>query len=146
MQHWELAPDPGGFRFRVWLEAAETVTLQEYNVSVGLSAQYAHWRTSTEEGAFPDFDPEQQEWRHVNRDYAAGGFAEASGGGLPVVRLEPGPADRLHMTAINTGYNIRARVLQGIGAADQQGLLRFEPGRHSLFDGRIALSENASNG
>ena len=94
---------------------------------------------------FPDFDPEQQEWRHVNHEYTAGGFVEASGGGRPAVRLVPGPEDRLHMTAINTGYNMRARVLQGIGAASQAGLLQFEPGRHMLFDGRVVVGGDGAD-
>lgn len=144
-QVWELAPDARGFRFRVVLEAEEAVTLQEYNVSAALPAAYTHWRTATEEGAFPDFTPGQEEWRHVNKDYAPGGFVEARGGGLPAIRLEPGPEDRLHMTAINTGYNMRARVLQGIGAASQAGLLRFEPGHHTLFDGFVVLAEEPAD-
>jgi hypothetical protein len=138
-QVWRLAPADGGFHFAVELEALDTLTVQEHHASVVLRPEYDRWATDHESGAFPPFEPGRQEWRHANRDYAPGGRIVASGPGLPAVAIEAGRGDLpLRMTAIATGFDQNAHVLQALRTPDA-GLLTFAPGVHPYFDGVIRV-------
>lgn len=139
-QHWELTASGDGISFRVYIEPREAIDIQEYNVSIGLDAGYSAWATEHEAGVFPDFDPQQQEWRHLNRNYAPGKRAQASGAGLASIVLEAAPeSPECRMTAINTGYAMQTRVLQAIHAPGRDAMLHYPPGSHLLFSGMISV-------
>lgn len=144
-QYWELAPGKDGIEFRVYLEAREALDVQEYNVSIGLDPGYSEWATEHERGKFPEFDPQQQDWRHLNRNYAPGTLAQAAGAGLPAISLRTlsgSPVCR--MTAINTGYGMQTRVLQAIHAPERDAGFHYSVGRHLLFSGVISLEVEIS--
>jgi len=139
-QHWEMEPAAGGFEFRVWLEALEDIEVQEYNVSIGLDPAYDRWETPVEQGVFPEFDMRQTNWRHLNHDYSHVPYARALGNGLPTITLDAAASDRpFQMTAINTGYHQRTRVLQAMYVAGADGCLSFSKGRHLCFRGHIRV-------
>ncbi len=141
-QHWELAIERGAFVFRGWIEALKPVEIQEYNVSIGLRADYDHWSTPHESGPYPPFDPNQVDWRHVNHDFAPARWVEASGAVLPLVRIETcEDTHPLRMTAINTGYGQQTRVLQAIQTPGQAGRFLYEPGRYPWFAVRIVVGD-----
>jgi ABC-type polysaccharide/polyol phosphate transport system ATPase subunit len=137
-QQWLLMPGDQGLRLTVWMEALDTVEMDEYQVSVVLREEYAAWRTDHEEGVFPPFDPASEDWAHLNRVYLPGRRVEAMGRGLPNVSLtlaDEAPPSR--MTAINTAYLQKGRVIQAL-FTPEHGVLRFEPARHLLFDGWLS--------
>lgn len=142
-QHWEIEAAGGAVAFRVCLEALEPIHVQEYNVSFGLKHEYGRWETPCEKGAFPPFNPEQKDWRHVNHDYAPGKYVRAFSESLPSVSLEVTAEDvPFRMTVINSGYEQHTRVLQAIRAPDKGGWLHFDTGRHFYFAGRVAIGEH----
>jgi len=139
-QHWELQPVEDGIALRVTLEALEDLQVQEYNVSLGIEAAYDGWETERESGPFPPFDPQQQTWIHLNKDYGLATFAQASGPALPTLRLESAPeSPPCHMTAINTEFGLKTHVLQAIHTPERAGLWLFPPGEHLLFEGLVTL-------
>jgi hypothetical protein len=113
------------------------LTVQEHHTTIVLIPGYTRWRTEHEEGAFPDFHPDQTDWRHLNANYAPGRYIEAEGPGLPKVRFET-DRDGVRMTPINTGYQQRCRALQAL-RAPENSLLRFEKGRRAYFAGRVII-------
>jgi hypothetical protein len=145
-QHWELSVSAaGGFDFRVYLEATGEVVISEYNVSIGLDEGYTDWATEHEAGAFPAFDPAEQDWKHLNEQYAVADFVKANGAALPAVtlsRLEDSPT--LHMTVINTGFAQRTRVLQALHSAERSDRIHLGADRHLLFAGHIAVASDDS--
>lgn len=136
-QHWRLsAVGAGRFHIEILLEAMEAVEIDEYNVSLGLAAEFTHWSSVEEEGVFPETSQDEANWRHLNRIYPDSRRIEAWGAGLPHVALEANDAaPPLRMTALNTGHVQRARVLQAIRAPEAAERLCFEAGEHLLFDG-----------
>ena len=139
-QHWEIEAVEGGLAFRVWFEALEPMDVQEYNVSIGLTEEYDRWETPHESGVFPPFDPAQEDWRHINRNYAPAEFVRALSQSLPRVGIEVNTEDTpFQMTVINTGYEYHTRVLQAIRTAERAQWLHFEKGRHLWFDGLVAV-------
>ncbi len=136
-QHWRLGAVAGGFELEVRLEALEPLDVQEYHLSVELVDDYDHWETEHETGAFPELQPGDDDWMHVNRDYAPGSYIRAWGGSLPAVTLRSTTDDlSFRMTAINSDYRQSARVLQALRTPDR-GLLHFESGTHLYFAGKI---------
>lgn len=136
---WELSPAEQGIALEIWLEALDTIDVQEHHTSIMLIPDYKHWQTQHESGGFPDIDPAQNDWIHLNQNYTQGLFAKATGEGLPTVTLEANPERLpLRMTIINTGYQQRARVLQALRTPDH-ALIRFEKGRHLYFSGSISV-------
>ena len=143
-QHWEIEAAEHGVAFRVWLEALEPIHVQEYNVSLGLKHEYDRWETPHEKGAFPPFDPEQKDWRHVNHDYAPGEYVRAFGKSLPSISLEATADDApFRMTVINSGFEQHTRVLQAIRTPDKVGWIHFDTGRHFYFAGRVVIGEHS---
>ena len=140
-QSWELRREAGGIRLSIWLEAQEPVLVQEYQVSTGLKPAYERWETPNEQGTFPVIHEADDDWVHLNREYAPGNWAKALSGTLPSVMLEVSPeAPLFRMTVLNTGYRQAARVLQALRTPEAGGI-RFDAGRHLLFQGRVAVLE-----
>jgi len=136
-QHWKLDIEDNGIRLHVWLEAIEPLDVQEYHTSVLLVSAYDCWETEHETGPYPDFDPANEDWQHANRNYAPGAYIKAWAPSLPTVTLESTVQEiPFRMTAINTGYQQRGRVLQALRTPDR-GILHFEKGRHLCFAGTI---------
>lgn len=135
--HWTLKPDAEAIALEIELEALDTLEVQEHHTSVVLLEQYERWETQHESGTFPPIDPELGDWQHLNKNYAPGTFARASGKDLPTITLET-DADNLRLTAINTSYQERARVLQALRTPDH-GILTYEKGRHPYFHGRLSI-------
>ena len=142
-QHWELEEIEEGLAFRVWLEAFEPIEIQEYQTSVLLIPEYDRWETEHETGCYEPLTPDDTDWRHLNKDYATGRFIRAQGPDLPPVVLKNAAEDMpLHMTAVNTGCQQNARVMQALRTAEG-GLPQFSPGRHSYFSGVIVVDDDA---
>lgn len=142
-QHWEIEAVEGGISTRIWLEAMEPLEMNEYHASVVLKEEYNRWETPFERGEYPDYEPGQNDWRHVNRVYEAGRFARALSSSLPPVMFSVNAGSLpFRMTAINTGDYQRGRVLQALRTPDS-GLIRFEPGRHLYFEGKISVGDTA---
>ena len=141
-QHWELeVAEGGGFEFRAYLEATRKLVIEEYNVSIGLHEGYTHWETEHESGDFPPFDPNQQDWQHLNAGYAVAQYAKATSESLCAVTLSTaGDGPPMRMTVINTGYAQRTRVLQALCSAERSDRIHLEAGRHLLFAGHIAVA------
>ncbi len=137
---WEMRPDGDALGLTIWIEATETVDVQEYHTSIVLKEDYSEWQSDHESGAFPAFTPEMHDWHHLNKNYAAATFGQASGPGLPTVRLQSDTEEApMRMTVLNTGHQQRGRVLQALHPADH-GFIHLEPGRHLYFKGRIVVS------
>ncbi len=141
LQEWDLVPREDGVELTIWLEASDPVEVQEYQVSVGLPTEYDRWETTHERGEYPPIDRSDMEWRHANHDYTPSTWARALSQSLPSVMLEVTVDDApFRMTAINTDYVQSSRVLQALRTAEG-GRIRFEPGRHLLFSGRVRVRE-----
>lgn len=138
---WEVGLVAGGLSVEIWLDALDDLSVQEYHTSVMLASSYAEWETEHESGRFPAFASDEDDWRHINRDYGVGGFARAWGEGVPDLRLEVN-SDRepVRMTVINTGIQQRSRVLQALRTPERE-LLHLEKGRHGYFSGRILVGK-----
>lgn len=135
--HWGLEAVAGGIAVDIAIEALEAFDVEEYHASLCLRPEYSRWETAHESGAFPDFDPSQDDWRHVNREYAAGTWAKALSSSLPSVMFEVTSREApFRMTAINTGYHQNARVLQAL-RVPEAGPLHLTPGRHPYFRGIV---------
>jgi hypothetical protein len=138
-QHWLIEAVDGGIAFRIEIEAAQPIDVQEYQASIVLRPEYDHWETRHETGSYPNFEAGQTDWRHANRIYAAGDFAKASGCDLPAVTMKITSSEiPFRMTAINTGFYENARVLQALRTPDA-GFLHFEEGKHLYFAGIISV-------
>ncbi len=137
---WTIQPEqPGALAWTIDLDAIEDLDVQEYQVSVLLVEEYARWKTVTEGGEFPAIQREHDDWVHLNRNYAVGNFVRAEGPGLPLVTLQNDATDvPLRMTALNTGFRHRSRVLQALRAPDH-GLMHFTRGTHRIFAGSIRV-------
>jgi len=140
-QDWEMEVVEEGLALRVWLTVQEPVDVQEYHASICLRSDYDRWQTVQESGAFPPFEPGRQTWQHANRDYGPGREAKALSSALPSVTFAAtAEGTPFRMTAINTGYDQNARVLQAL-RTPEAGVMHFDAGRHLLFEGRVALGE-----
>jgi ABC-type polysaccharide/polyol phosphate transport system ATPase subunit len=139
-QDWEVTIHEDGIALLIWMETSGPVEVQEYQVSIGLQKDYDRWETPYETGLFPPIEKDDTEWRHANRDYSAGTWARALSPSLPFVMLEVTSGEiPFRMTAVNTEYHQSARVLQALRTAEGDRI-RFEPGRHLLFSGRVRVS------
>jgi len=139
---WEMSGVPAGFDLKIFLEADDPFDVQEYQVSLCLREEYSFWKTEYESGQYPPFDPDNPDWKHVNRDYTRGKYMSASGGGLPGIVLAIMSDDiGFSTTAINTGFHEKAHVLQALrtGIGRQ---LHFEKGRHLYFAGRVTVDRD----
>jgi len=140
-QHWEIDVHGGAAHLTIWLEVFEDIEVQEYHTSIGLRTEYDRWETDHESGDFPTFEPGLEDWRHVNRDYAAGAIAKALSRAYPSVILKCTATEvPCRMTAINTGFRESARVLQAL-RTPEAGRLRFSAGRHLYFQGLVRVEE-----
>lgn len=138
-QHWQLEIQGQAVAFQVWLEALETVEVQEYHTSVGLRAEYDRWETDLESGDFSPFKPDDETWRHFNRNYAPGKYIKALSSSLPSVSLRSTlDATAFRMTATNAGCSQGARVLQAVHIPEG-GLLSIRQGRRLIFSGLIEV-------
>lgn len=143
-QTWEIETTPEGVAIRVTLNVEEPMDAEEYHASVLVRPEYTHWQTEHEEGAYPEFDREFDDWRHVNRIYAPGHSARALSSSLPSVILTATNENvAFRMTAINTAYHENARVLQAL-CTPETGVLRFEKGGHLYFSGIISVDPDAA--
>jgi len=139
--HVECEPEREGVGLRLWIEALRPFDVQEYQVSIVLPAVYNRWETDHESGEFPDFAPDQNDWRHVNALYTPGTRARALSSGAPSVTLVVTASDvPFRMTVINTDYHLHARVLQALRAPDG-GVLHYECGRFLCFEGVIVTGK-----
>jgi ABC-type polysaccharide/polyol phosphate transport system ATPase subunit len=141
-QIWTLHPAPHGFDVRVEFEALDLLEIQEYNVSVGIRGDYAHWDSGVDSGVFPPFPPEVVEWQHVNRDYAPSNGICAHGPRLPSIGLF-NTAHELptRMTALTSGLSDYCRILQALRVPEHRQFFTFEPGRHVAFTGTLRIGE-----
>jgi hypothetical protein len=139
-QRWELEPAENGLAVRIWLDVYEPMDIEEYHASLVLRTEYDRWKTEPEVGEYPRIDPAQKDWRHANRVYATGKFAQALSSTLPSVIFNVTTDEAaFRMTAVNTGYYENARVLQAL-RTPEGGLLRFGKGRHMYFAGLITVA------
>jgi hypothetical protein len=136
---WEISLLPDGVRLEIWVEPLEDLEIQEHHTSVLLIPEYDRWKTESESGEFSRISPEQGEWKHMNKRYNVGRFIEASGSGVPGIRLES-DSERipLLMTALNASYNEQARVLQALRSPEHQPL-HLELGRYLYFSGVVRI-------
>ena len=134
---WTMRPCEKGFAILIELEATEAFEADEYQTSIVLMPEYRAWRTEHEKGVYPDIEPGEGDWNHINRTYSPAAFAEATGPGLPTVRIEADGQLPHWMTAINTSALENARVLQALRIPDRTAMLRFAPGRHPYFSGCV---------
>jgi ABC-type polysaccharide/polyol phosphate transport system ATPase subunit len=138
---WEIQPEGDAMGLTIWIDALEAVEVQEYHTSIILKEEFTEWETDHESGAFPAFTPEMHDWQHLNTNYAAASFEQASGPDQPTVRLEADDPDvPIRMTTLNTGHQQRGRVLQALCTPDH-GVFHLEPGKHLHFKGRIVVTE-----
>ena len=154
MLEWRMAPTPAGLGLEIYLHALQALDVQEHHTTLVLNPAYTHFRTEYEEAAFPPFDPAFNDWRHVNTTYAVSPFVEArqqrelapnGDPPLPPIRLQVDPSRIPHrMTAINTGYNNRARALQALRTSDTSGSLHFPQGCHVYLIGELVCSADQS--
>ncbi len=136
---WEISLLPDGVGLEIWIEPLEDLEIQEHHTSVLLVPEYDRWNTESESGEFSEISPEQGAWKHMNKRYNVGRFIEASGSGVPGIRLES-DSERmpLLMTALNASYGEQARVLQALRSPEHQPL-HLEPGRHLYFSGAVRV-------
>ncbi len=141
-QHWTLRPVDKGVALEIVLEVLEPWTAQEYHTSVVLRAEYERWATEHESGAFPEFHPSREHWVHANRDYTPGRWITALSSSLPSVTLEnTSELVETRMTALNTSYHSRSRVIQALCAPQGgEGAWTFEPGRWVYFEGVLSAA------
>ena len=136
---WVLSPAADGVAVEVWIDAQEELQVQECHFSLMLVPGYTSWQTEAESGAFPEITGASGEWRYLTREYAPGAFVAASGEGMPSVRLKSeDPELGARMTALNSSFFEKARILQALRTSDQ-GAMRLDAGRHLLFKGQIVL-------
>jgi hypothetical protein len=140
-QHWRLSEENGAIALAIELETTGPIDVQEYQVSAVLREGYAQWRTDREAAEFPPFDPNSEDWRHLNHTYEPGTTVEALSDTLPCVKLMAESEDcEFRPTVINTDAHDRSRVLQLLRTGDRGGTIHFEQGRHPYFAGRITVS------
>jgi len=138
---WEIRSDGDALGITIWIEALKVIEVQEYHTSIILKEEYTAWKTDHESGAFPAFTPEMHDWQHLNTNYDAATFEQATGQDQPTVRLESDEHDvPVRMTTLNTGHLQRGRVLQAL-CTPEHGVFHLEPGKHLHFKGRIAVAE-----
>ncbi|MBI5095882.1 MAG: ABC transporter ATP-binding protein [Candidatus Hydrogenedentes bacterium] len=136
---WEFHSVQNGMRVELRMEVLEALDVEEYQVSVMLAPEYAHWETEFEAGAFPDVPPGQEDWQHLNRNYEPGKRISAQSPSHPRITLHsaaPGRTPR--MTPINASHIENARAIQALFVPGRTPF-HFEPGEHVLFDGVIAI-------
>lgn len=114
--------------------------MQEHHTTIMLLGEYHEWQTERERGRFPKFDETNPDWRHLNDDYTPGPYIEATGPDLPRVRMDATEKLPLRPTPITTGVQQSSRVLQALRTPEAGGVLRFEPGMHPYFAGRIVVA------
>jgi ABC-type polysaccharide/polyol phosphate transport system ATPase subunit len=140
-QKWDMSLYEGVLVLEVWLEALEPLTIEEFNVSLGLDAAYSQWKTADEQGAFPPFDAAKEHWYHLNRQYAVGHSISTRGEGLPAVKLElPEQTHAFRPTAVNTGYSQHTRVVQALHVPEMSTGTTFDVGEHHLLTAKVHLS------
>ena len=139
-QVWTVHEAGDGFDLRVDFDVLAPLTVQEYNISIGIVGGYTHWTTEHESGVFSESPPDQSEWAHVNTDYSPGAHVGAVGAGLPAVTLVNLDSSLpTHMTALNSGFGQPFRILQALCVPGQSGGFRFEPGRQTAFVGHLRI-------
>jgi len=139
---WEIQPDGDALGLTIWIDATESVEVQEYHTSIVLKEAFTEWETDHESGSFPAFTPEMHDWHHLNTNYAPATFEQAWGHDQPRVRIESDAQDNVaRMTVLNTGHLQHGRVLQAL-SAPEHGLFHLEPGRHLHFKGRVIVTDS----
>jgi len=139
-QAWELWAEGGAVHARFVLEADGDITLDEYNVSVGVVSRYTDWSLGEERGAFPAFTPGEESWTHVNQHYRPGQEMACTGAGLPGLRFTSAASAVPGVpSALNTGASQGLRVLQALYLPAQAGGLFFSRGKHELAHFVVAL-------
>lgn len=137
---YTLQPEADGLAIAVHLEATTALQVEEYNFSMALQPGYRGWKTEQESGSFPDFDPAQTEWHHLNDNYAAGTKISAAGPELPSITLcAADESPQFHMSAVQTPADQQSRVLQAIAVPERNSHFSFAPGEHLLFTGHIRV-------
>ncbi|HOL20804.1 MAG TPA: ABC transporter ATP-binding protein [Candidatus Hydrogenedens sp.] len=139
---WELLPktEENLLYSKIWLIVKEPLSLEEYNISVGLIYAYQHWKTSFETGEFTEIPPEQTEYIHLNKNYNPSEYIYAIGNKLPNVFLFTHQKNSFRMSAINPEYSLHARIIQAIATPEQKSVFNLQTGSHLLFDGGIQFS------
>jgi hypothetical protein len=124
------------------LHAAEQVEMEECDTSLMVANGYNRWSTGYGEGAFPPIRHEN-DWEHASGQYRAGRYvsAHADRETFPSIKMEfRGPRDDFIGTAVNTGRNMSARVLQCLDILDR-GRRIIAPGEYRLLDLTIHIGE-----
>jgi ABC-type polysaccharide/polyol phosphate transport system ATPase subunit len=141
-QEWRVIPHTDSFVIEMWIEATETLAVDEYQMSVVLRPEYSEWKTQHEAGTFPDIQADARDWIHLNRDYTPDTSITALSSSLPSVtlqaRMEGTP---FRMTAINTDAAHNCRVLQAL-RIPERGQIHFEPGKHLYFRGSVVVGRS----
>lgn len=142
---WRLGAGEGAqAMLAVYADCSAPLRLEEYNVSVALAEAYRHWETPSESGEYPPEAPEQRGWRHLNARYRAGAWVRATGEDAPPMTLAVEYAlGAVYPTAIQTGRDQDARLIQLICGPEERGGFPLEPGRHCLFRGTITAGSNS---
>lgn len=141
--HWTIWSDDIGIRVAIDIECFEPLTVQEYHASLMADGSYGAWRTAHEAGVFPDFTPGQEDWVHLNAEYEPAPNGTLLHDAWPALTVETfDAAHPLRFTALNTGFNQHARVLQALYVSPNASL-KLNAGVHRIFDGRISLGDPA---
>jgi hypothetical protein len=136
-QHWTVEARREGIVVRILLEVKEPMDLDEYHASILLRSEYSHWQTEHESGEFPAFEEGVTDWRHANRKYAPGKQVSAFSESFPTISICATSDDVVfQMTAINTGFHERARVLQALHSPGT--MMHLDAGTYTYFEGIIS--------
>lgn len=141
---WSLSPVKDGLFLRVDFVATKTVMLEEFNVSLALSHEYVHWETPSELGQFKS-GKAPEEWMHLNERYRQGSWIMATSPLVPTITLRADTImGTIYPTAILVDGTKQTPVLQLVCTPCRHTTTVLEPGRHTVFSGRVTVGAEAS--
>jgi len=141
---WSLSPVTDGLFLRVDFVATKTVMLEEFNVSLALSHEYVHWETPSELGQFKS-GKAPEEWMHLNERYRQGSWIMAASPLVPTITLRADTTmGTIYPTAILVDGTEQTPVLQLVCTPCRHTTTVLEPGRHTVFSGRVTVGTEAS--
>lgn len=124
------------------LESRQSVTIQEYNLSLITPGEYRHWSIGHEEADFPP-QRDRQEWEPLNQTYARGEHIVFTGS-LPALTFSCTQQEPVALASVlNTGVSDQRRVAQWLCRPRGPAAFRFEPGRHHLLTACVQLGDSA---
>lgn len=141
---WSLSPAANGLFLQVDFVATKTVSLEEFNVSLALSHEYVHWETPSELGQFKSENP-PEDWMHLNERYRQGGWMMAASPSVPAIMLQADTTlGNVYPTAILVDGTEQTPLLQLVCTPCRHTTTVLEPGRHTVFAGRVTVGGDAN--